>query len=107
MTYRVEITQLCLSFIQKISDRRVQSTIISRIETLKTDPEKQGKALVKKLAEFRSIHVAGGCRVVYKIDQNSHSVWVVAAGIRKEGDQKDIYRIAKRLLKLGLLDDKI
>ena len=95
---------MTFSFIQKISDRKLQSTIIDRIETLKTDPEKQGKALVKKLAGFRSIHVAGRYRIIYKIDQDSDSVWIVAAGIRKEGDQKDIYRIAKRLLKLGLLD---
>ena len=104
MTYKVEISELCLSFIQKISDKRVQSTIVDRIEALKIDPEKQGKALVKTLAGFRSIHVAGRYRIIYKIDQNSNFVWIVTAGIRKEGDQKDVYRIAKRLLKLGLLD---
>ena len=104
MTYNVEITELCLSFIQKISDRRVQSTIIDRIEALKSDPEKQGKALVKKLAGFRSKHVAGRYRVICKIDEDRSIVWVVTVGIRKEGDQKDIYKIAKRLLKLGLLD---
>jgi mRNA interferase RelE/StbE len=48
--------------------------------------------------------VAGTYRIIYKIDQNSNFVWIVAAGIRKEGDQKDVYRIAKRLLKLGLID---
>ena len=104
MTYKLEITEVCLSFIQKISDRIVQSTIIDRIEALKLDPKKQGKALVKTLAGFRSIHAAGRYRIIYKIDQDSHSVWIVAAGLRKEGDQKDVYRIAKKLLKLGLLD---
>lgn len=28
----------------------------------------------------------------------------VAAGIRKEGDKKDVYRLAQKLLQLGLLD---
>ena len=104
MTYKVKITGSCLSLIEKVPDKRVQSTIMERIEALKTDPEKQGKALLKTLAGFRSIHVAGRYRIIYKIDQDSNFVWIVAAGIRKEGDQKDVYRIAKRLLKLGLLD---
>jgi len=29
---------------------------------------------------------------------------VMAVGIRKEGDKKDIYQIAKKLLRAGLLD---
>ena len=59
---------------------------------------------MQKLAGFRSIHVAGRFRVIYRIDEDSSTVWVLGAGIRKEGDQKDIYRIAKKLLKLGLLN---
>ncbi len=77
---------------------------MDRIEALKTDPEKQGKILVKKLAGLRSIHAAGRYRVIYKIDQDPAVVWIIAAGIRKEGDQKDIYKVAKKLLRLGLLD---
>lgn len=104
MTYRLEITDVCFSLIKKIPDKRIQSVIIERIEVLKTDPEKQGKMLVQKLADFRSIHVAGRYRVIYEIDKGSSTVWILAVGIRKEGDQKDIYRIAKKLLKLGLLN---
>ena len=104
MTYKLEITSVCLSQIEKISDKRIQSLIVDRIETLKTDPKKQGKTLTKKLAGFRSIHVAGRYRIIYKIDEDPAVVWIVTAGIRKEGDQKDIYTIAKKLLKLGLLD---
>lgn len=104
MTYTLEITEVCLSQIEKISDKKIQSTIINRIETLKTDPEKQGKPLTKKLAGLRSIHVAGRYRIIYKIDKGSTVVWIITAGIRKEGDQKDIYKIAKKLLKLGLLE---
>jgi len=104
MTFRVELTDVCLSLLERIPDKRIQSTIMDRIEALRADPEKQGKALVKKLAGFRSKHVAGRYRVIYKIDEDRSIVWVVTVGIRKEGDQKDVYRIAKRLLKLGLLD---
>jgi len=104
VTYRLGITEVCLSQIEKISDKRIQSLIVDRIETLKTDPEKQGKPLTKKLTGLRSIHVAGRYRIIYKIDKESAVVWIITAGIRKEGDQKDIYKIAKKLLKLGLLD---
>ena len=104
MTYRLEITGECLSHIERISDKRIQSLIVDRIETLKTNPEKKGKPLTKKLAGLRSIHVAGRYRIIYKTDKGSAVVWIITTGIRKEGDQKDIYRVAKKLLKLGLLD---
>ena len=32
---------------------------------------------------------------------------ILAAGIRKQGDKKDIYQIAKKLLSAGLLDLEI
>ena len=104
MIYRLEITETSLSLIGKIPDKRIQSVIINRIEGLKTDPEKQGKSLVKDLIGFRSIHVAGRYRILFQIEKDPGVVWVVAVGIRKEGDQKDIYKIAKKLLKLGLID---
>ena len=104
MTHKLGITDSCISLIGKIPDKRIQSSIIDRIGGLKTHPDKRGKALVRNLTGFRSIHVAGRYRIIYKIDADASAVWVVAAGIRKEGDQKDIYRIAKKLLKSGLLD---
>lgn len=104
MTYRLEITNVCLSLLAKILDKRIQSSIIDKIEALKTDPEKQGKILTKKLAGLRSLHVAGRYRIIYKIDEALTAVWIVVVGIRKEGDQKDIYKIAKKLIRLGLLD---
>jgi mRNA interferase RelE/StbE len=105
--YKVQITDVCLSLIERIPDKKIQSKIIDRIDTLRSDPEKKGKILVQKLAGFRSMHAAGRYRVVYRIDEDSSTVWVLAAGIRKEGGQKDIYKIAKKLLKLGLLNHKI
>jgi len=102
--YKVRITDVCLSLIEKIPDKKIQSKIIDRIEGLNTDPEKQGKMLVQNLAGFRSVHVAGRYRIVYRVNEDSRTVWALATGIRKEGDQKDIYKIAKKLLNLGLLN---
>ena len=104
MIYRVRITEVCLALIEKIPDKRIQSRILDRIEGLKKDPEKQGKRLVQKLSGFLSVHVAARYRILSEVDEDSRNVWTLAAGIRKEGDQKDIYKIAQKLLNLGLLN---
>jgi len=102
--YEVRVTDVCLSQIEKIPDKRIQAKIIDRIEALKRDPEKQGKMLVQTLVGFRSVHVAGRYRIIYEVDKDSRTVWALAAGMRKEGNKKDIYKIAKKLLNLGLLN---
>ncbi|MBC2713562.1 MAG: type II toxin-antitoxin system RelE/ParE family toxin [Desulfosarcina sp.] len=110
MKYRILITDTCLSLIEKIPDKKIQRTILNRIEGLSDDPDKQGKKLLKDLSGFRSAHAAGRYRIIYKIDKQTVIIYVLAAGIRKEGDKKDIYKIAKKLLNAGLMDlekDKI
>jgi mRNA interferase RelE/StbE len=104
LSYKLEITETCLSLLEQITDKRIQLTILDKIEGLNVDPEKQGKPLVKELSGFRSMHVSGRYRVIFKIEKELNIVLIVAAGIRKEGDQKDIYKLAKKLLKLGLID---
>ena len=104
MKFRIRITDTCLALIEKIADKKIQRTILDRIENLSDEPDKQGKRLVKDLSGFRSIYVAGRYRAIYKIDKQTVIVYVLAAGIRKEGDKKDIYKIAKKLLNAGLLD---
>ena len=104
MKYRILITHTCLRQIEKIPDRAIQRTILDRIKELSDEPDKQGKRLVKDLSGFLSVHAAGRYRIIYKIDKRTVIVYVLAAGIRKEGDKKDIYKIAKKLLDAGLLD---
>lgn len=52
-------------------------------------------------------------RAVYSVEKKTlacgdvlHHIIIrfVACGIRKEGDKKDVYRLAKKLLEMGLLD---
>ena len=62
------------------------------------------KMLVEKLSGFRSVLAAGRYRIIYKIEKQAVIIYVLAAGIRKEGDKKDIYEIAKKLLNAGLLN---
>ena len=107
MRYRILITETCISLINKLIDKKIQRTIFDRIEQLSEDPDKQGKYLVQDLSGFRSVHAAGRYRIIYKIDKKTVIVYVLAVGIRKEGGKKDIYQIAKKLLKAGLLDLKV
>ncbi|MBW1903591.1 MAG: type II toxin-antitoxin system RelE/ParE family toxin [Deltaproteobacteria bacterium] len=104
MKYRILITDTCLALIERIPDKKIQRTILNRIERLAEEPDKQGKILVKELSGFRSIHAAGRYRIIYKVDKNIVIIYILAAGIRKQGDKKDIYQITKKLLKAGLLD---
>jgi mRNA interferase RelE/StbE len=69
-----------------------------------TDPDKQGKALGGALRGFRSLYVyQERYRVLYRVDRGLVQVMVVAVGIRKEGDRQDIYALAQKLLRSGLL----
>jgi mRNA interferase RelE/StbE len=104
LKYRILITDTCLRLIEKIPDKKIQLSILDRIQKLSDEPEKQGKKLVKDLAGFSSVHAAGRYRIIYKIEKRTVIIYVLAAGIRKEGDKKDIYKIAKKLLDAGLMD---
>ncbi|MCD4785978.1 MAG: type II toxin-antitoxin system RelE/ParE family toxin [Candidatus Eremiobacteraeota bacterium] len=103
MKYQIEFTDIAWEFLREISDRRIKQTIARRIDSLRDDPEKQGKPLAGKLAGFRSVHTAGRYRIIYGIERERIIVYVLAVGMRKEGDKKDIYNLAKKLLKLGLI----
>jgi mRNA interferase RelE/StbE len=104
LKYRILITDTCLGLIGKIPDKKIQRTILNRIQKLSHEPDKQGKKLVQDLSGFRSVHAAGRYRIIYKIDKQTVIIYVLAAGIRKAGDKKDIYKIAQKLLNAGLLD---
>ena len=80
MKYRIFITETCLALIKKIGDKKIQRSILERIGRLSDEPDKQGKMLVKDLSGFRSIHTAGRYRILYKIEQTTVIVYVLAAG---------------------------
>jgi len=104
-TWRVELTELAAQQLAEISDVRVRRQIARRIDELQTDPEKRGKPLLGELAGIYSLRAAGQrYRILYRIERERVVVYVVAVGIRKEGDKRDIYSLARRLLRLGLID---
>ena len=103
MSYRVLLTSTAREMLAKVSDRRVRGQIIKRIQGLSEEPEKQGKPLGSELAGSRSVRVAGQrYRIIYRVDRGEVTVLVVAVGIRSDGSRVDIYRLALRLVRLGL-----
>jgi mRNA interferase RelE/StbE len=90
--------------LREITNRDIQEAIRKRIRGLATDPEKQGKPLLGPLRGFRSVRVYHErYRILYRVDRTEVVVMVVALGIRKEGDRQDIYTLAQKLLRSGLL----
>jgi mRNA interferase RelE/StbE len=84
-----------------ISDRRVREKIVEQVRQLEAEPEKQGKPLTGELSGYRSLRAVGQrYRIVYRVEKEKTIVWVIALGIRKEGSKRDIYTLAKKLLKL-------
>jgi mRNA interferase RelE/StbE len=91
--------------IKKVQDRRIREKIIETIDGLAEDPEKKGKPLTAELDGYHSIRAVGQrYRIIYRIDEDRVIVLVVAAGIRKDGDKKDIYTLAKKLIRARLLE---
>jgi len=104
VTFQIEITPTALSMINKAQDRRIRTKIIETIDGLAEDPEKKGKPLTAELDGYYSIRAVGQrYRIIYRIDDEKVIVLVVA-GIRKEGDKKDIYTLAKKLIRARLLE---
>jgi mRNA interferase RelE/StbE len=98
------LTATARRMLAEITDRRIKEQISKRIEALTGEPEKLGKPLLGELSGYRSLRAAGQrFRVIYKIEKKQVIIIVVALGIRKEGDKRDIYALAQKLVKLGLL----
>ena len=105
MTYEIFLTPTARRMLLSIEDRRIQRVLAERIDGLAESPEQQGKALRAELAGYRSLRAAGRHRVLFRVDGSRVVVVVVAVGRRKQGAKRDVYELAKRLIKLGLLDE--
>ena len=87
-----------------IKDTRTRESITKRIDSLRHDPDEQGKPMIGELAGYRSLRaVEQRYRILYQVEARRVVVSIVAVGIRKDGDKADVYELAKRLVRLGLL----
>jgi mRNA interferase RelE/StbE len=103
--YQLKWTQTALEMVEAIPDRRVREQIIARVEELAKAPEALGKPLIGELAGYRAVRAIGQrYRIIYRVERRVVTILVVAAGRRKEGDKKDVYELARRLLRQRLLE---
>jgi mRNA interferase RelE/StbE len=87
-----------------IGNKKIQKSIMNESKLLISNPER-GKPLLAELKKFRSIRVYGGrYRVIYRIRKQDNEIHIHVVGIRREGDKNDVYSIAKKLFKAGLLE---
>jgi len=105
MSWTIRLTVPARKQLVAIKDTRIRQNISKRINRLEDDPERQGKPLSDELAGYLSIRAIGQrYRIIYKLEAEQVVVIVVTLGIRKEGDKKDVYELAKKLARLGQLD---
>lgn len=106
MKWQILLTPTALQLLSAISDRRMREKIGAVIDRLAEEPEKQGKALLGELSGLRSIRAVGQrYRIIYQIRGDEIVVMIVAVGIRRDGSRDDIYNLAKKLFRLGLLGE--
>ena len=91
--------------LEEVSDQRVREQIVSRVQKLIADPEKQGKALLGELMGLRSLRAIGQrYRIIYRVERTRVLVLVIALGIRREGSRRDIYALARKLIRAKLIE---
>jgi mRNA interferase RelE/StbE len=92
--------------------KKVRRGILEKADELcECDPEDVHKALTGPLQGYYRL-TCGRYRAIYTVDREDIAtgevlfrirVLFVAVGIRKEGDKKDVYKLAQKLIRLGLL----
>mgnify|MGYP001566516469 CR=1 FL=1 len=103
MTWRIVLAAQAGIMLEAIADRRVREKIRDRIDGLSEEPAQQGKPLTGDLAGYRSLRAVGQrYRIIYQVKNDK--VLVVALGIRKEGSKRDVYALAQKLIRLGLIE---
>lgn len=101
--YKIQLTELAARMLRGI-EATARTQIIAKIEHLKQEPDLVGKPLVDPLRGYRSVRAEGQrYRIIYQVQELSIIVLVIAIGIRKAGDKKDIYELMKKLVRTGIL----
>ena len=102
--YSIRWTETAVKLAEAIDDQRIRRINVERAEQLAKDPEQQGKPLVGELAGFRSVRAVGQRhRIIDRVERKEVIVLIVAVGRRQAGATNDIYELARKLLKQGLL----
>ncbi len=106
--YTICLSNTAQAMLKGTNDARVRAIIAARIDQLTEDPEKQGKPLTGDLIGYRSVRAVGQrYRIIYQVQESRVVVAIVALGLRKEGNRKDIFALAQRLFQQGLLNPSL
>ncbi|MFP4407792.1 MAG: type II toxin-antitoxin system RelE family toxin [Spirochaetaceae bacterium] len=106
MRYRVTLTKTAAEALQRI-EKRARKQIINKLRDLEINPLKRGSPLLGELQGYRDVRAAEQrYRIIYTVEEDRVVVLVVYVGIRKDGDKNDVYSIAKKLIRAGLIDRK-
>ena len=104
--YRIELAPTGYASLQGLRDRKLRHEVAKAIDALARRPELQGKPLVGPLDGLRSLKTGrGNFRIIYKVLPVEKQVQVLLIGERKAGQEEDIYRLARRLLRNLLEED--
>lgn len=88
-----------------VRDRRVRRQLARRIDDLTEAPDQLGKPLLGELEGLRSVRAAGQrYRILYRLDGERVIVLVLAIGRRQAGSRRDVYELARKLLRLRLVE---
>ncbi len=101
--YQVRWTETAVSLLKEIADRRTQAKLLEAAAELADEPQLRGRPLKGNLGGYRSLHWSR-YRIIYLTDDESDTVYVMAVGMRTEGKSRDVYQIARKLLRQGLLE---
>ena len=99
MTCRIILTDEAKDNLAAIANLVTREQISNRIETLKNHHE-TGKSLRGKLAGYRSLRAARNrYRIIYRFVKDEGLVVIIAIGMRRGEDFKDVYKSLERLFK--------
>ena len=98
MTFDISLTEEAQGDLDGIKDNRTYSAIERKIDELASEPDKRGEPLRGVLKDYRKLKAAKRFRIIYKVVVEEGRVVVVVVGIRKEGDKRDAYEIARKRL---------
>jgi mRNA interferase RelE/StbE len=103
-TFAITWTETALKLVEALPDQRIRRFISQRVDQLARSPEQQDKPLIGELAGFRSLRAGGQrYRIIYRVERRDVTVLIVVVGRRRSGDKSDIYELARKLLRQGLL----
>ena len=103
-TYNITITATAVAQLRAVKDVRVRGIIADKIDDLAHEPSGTGYPLSDELADHRSVRTVGQrYRIIYRVEASERRVHIVVIGIRRAGSREDVYAVAARLSRRGLI----